>query len=124
MGTPFLHATTSIAKLKAIYSERRDRYPGGIAVRFLRSKVKCLDVGFQTKDNKAVFGEQPEDDLNVRLQEDLQALRSYGSKDSEVVCLSNPPPKDVEFWHNIHGCWFPTTRWVGSTVVSNQTHAR
>ena len=118
LGTPFLHATTSLAKAKDIYQERRDRYPGGVVVRFPRSAVMCLDVGKQTKENEPVFGDQVEDQHDRGIQADLDQLRIYGVKDQEVVCLSNPPRDKVDFWHNVHGCWFPISRWRGSKVVS------
>ena len=89
-------------------------------VRFLRNSVKCcLDVGFETKANSKVFGDRPEDVMDTQLQEDLVSLRAYGSKDSEVVCLTNPEAKAVEFWHNVHGVWYPAKQWPGSRVVSH-----
>ena len=61
-----MHASTSLAQVKLISQERKDRYPGGVAVRFLRSKVKCLDVGFQTKENKDVIGDQISQETSTR----------------------------------------------------------
>ena len=118
-----MHATTSLNALKAISQERKERYPGGVAVRFLRSSVRCVDVGIQTRENKEVFSDLA-GDLNTQIQFDLEAVRAFGRKDHEVVCLSNPPSTGVEFWHNLHGMWFPVRRWTGSTVVSYSTHAR
>ena len=110
--SPFLHTTTSIHVAKKIWSERRQLYQPMI-VRWhwaILDRHQMLDFSQGTPERGAICADQVTDDRNM--EEALNKVRAYATKDKEVVCLRRPASGNIMWW-DIHRLkWRGASEWA------------
>ena len=114
--SPFIHATTSLAKAVAIQQERGHLY-SDVMVRF---RPNCVGPGHwlgYTHDElrNSIVEEMRTDDPDT--VEMVKRIRGFMTKDEEVIVKQRPDLKDVEFWNGDAQCWSPALSFVPRMTV-------